>query len=414
MKAVTSAPVQLTSGLVFLLASAVGLIAANLYYAQPLVSLIASSLDLEPASAGLVVTLTQVGYGVGVLFVVPLGDLIENKKLILCLLVLTILSLISLSFVHQLTPYFASAFSLGVGACCLQIVILYGAQMSTDANRGQVVGSIMSGLMVGIMLSRPVASFITSVSSWNTVFLVSSGMMILVGFALYINLPKRHPVSAQMSYGRLMASMLQLILRTPVLRRRAVYQGCLFSAFCLFWTATPLYLSGPNFQLSQNGIALFALAGIAGAVSAPSAGRFADRGWTKVGTFIAMMSVVVAFLATEIFVQGGTASLVVLVLAAILLDAGVTANLVLGQRAIFALPSKYRSRLNGIFIAILFVGGALGSYLGAWSYAKGGWALTAWVGVLMPITALLYFATEWMTGFHKKGYRLRKASAPQT
>ena len=404
-----STPV-LTRGLVLLLAFSVGLIAANLYYAQPLVSLMAKTLGLDPASAGLVVTLTQVGYGLGVLFVVPLGDLLENRKLILWLLTLAVVSLLSLSFVQQLGPYFISALLLGVGASCLQIVVLYGAQMSTEANRGQVVGKIMSGLMIGIMFSRPLASFITELSSWNFVFLFSALMMLIIGLSLYFKLPVRKPTTHQVSYGHLVASMLQLFLRTPILRRRALYQGCMFGSFCLFWTATPMYLSGPAFQLSHTGIAFFALAGIAGAISAPLAGRFADQGLSRVGTFLAMGSVAVAFLITEIFTTGGWLALSILVFAAILLDAGVTANLVLGQRAIFSLRAKYRSRLNGLYVGTLFVGGALGSYLGAWAYTRGGWTLTAAIGVLMPILGLLYFSTEWMTGFHKTGYRIRNIS----
>jgi predicted MFS family arabinose efflux permease len=156
-----------------------------------------------------------------------------------------------------------------------------------------------------------------------------------------------------------------------------------------------LLLSGPEFHLSQTGIALFALAGVAGAIVAPLAGRFADRGWTRIGTFASMLSGCVAFLMTHLVPLGSVSSLALLVLSAILFDAGVTANLVLGQRAIFSLRAKYRSRLNGLYIATIFVGGAFGSSVGAWAYAKGGWNLTSWVGFAMPLGALLYFGTEW-------------------
>ena len=259
----------------------------------------------------------------------------------------------------------------------------------------------MSGLMIGIMLSRPIASILTDLFSWHAVFYLSAALMTLLALVLYRFLPKRHPASSSMRYTDLLGSMGQLFLRTPVLRRRAIYQACMFGAFSLFWTTTPLLLAGPEFNLSQTSIALFALAGVAGAISAPFAGRFADRGFSRSATAIAMISASVAFLLTHIFAPGSMMSLVFLVISAILLDAGITANLVLGQRAIFSLRAKYRSRLNGLYIATIFVGGAFGSTAGAWAYAHGGWNLTSWIGFSMPLGALIYFGTEWLTGFQK-------------
>jgi predicted MFS family arabinose efflux permease len=390
-----TAPPSGSRALILLLGLAVGVIAANLYYAQPLIALISQSLGLDPAAAGLIVTLTQVGYGLGVLFIVPLGDLIENRKLILILMVIAVLALLGLALSTQIVPYFLAALATGIGACSVQIIVPYAAHLTPEATRGRVVGSLMSGLMLGIMLSRPIASLLTDLFSWHAVFYLSASLMVLLGAALYKFLPPRQPANLDLRYADLIGSMAQLFLRTSLLRRRAFYQAFMFAAFCLFWTATPLLLSGPEFHLSQTGIALFALAGVAGAIFAPLAGRFADRGWTRIGTFASMLSGCVAFLMTHLVPLGSVSSLALLVLSAILLDAGVTANLVLGQRAIFSLRAKYRSRLNGLYIATIFVGGAFGSSVGAWAYAQGGWNLTSWVGFAMPLGALLYFGTEW-------------------
>jgi predicted MFS family arabinose efflux permease len=382
--------------LILLLGLAVGVIAANLYYAQPLIALISQSLGLDPAAAGLIVTLTQVGYGLGVLFIVPLGDLVENRKLILTLMVIAVFALLGLALSTQIVPYFIAALATGIGACSVQIIVPYAAHLTPEATRGRVVGSLMSGLMLGIMLSRPIASILTDLFSWHAVFYLSASFMVLLGAALYKFLPIRQPADLNLKYSDLIGSMAHLFLRTPILRRRAFYQGFMFAAFCLFWTATPLLLSGPEFHLSQTAIALFALAGVAGAIVAPLAGRFADRGWSRIGTFASMLSGCLAFLMTHLVPLGSVTSLALLVISAILLDAGVTANLVLGQRAIFSLPAEYRSRLNGLYIATIFVGGAFGSSVGAWAYAHGGWNLTSWVGFALPLGALLYFGTEFL------------------
>jgi predicted MFS family arabinose efflux permease len=200
--------------------------------------------------------------------------------------------------------------------------------------------------------------------------------------------------TSKLRYGELLASMGHLAVTTPILQRRALYHACLFGAFSLFWTTTPLLLAGPEFHLSQGGIALFALAGVAGAVAAPIAGRIADRGWSRPATAVAMLAVAGAFLMTHIAPEGSMLALGLLVAAAILLDFGVSANLTLGQRAIFSLSAEFRSRLNGLYMATFFVGGAVGSAAGGWAYAQGGWTLASWVGFAFPVVAVVYFVTE--------------------
>jgi predicted MFS family arabinose efflux permease len=384
---------SLSTWITLLLASACGLIVANLYYAQPLIGPIRQALGLGPAAAGLVVTMTQIGYGAGLLLLVPLGDLFENRRLVLALLGLVVLALLGAAVSTGAASFLASMLFIGLGSVAVQVLVPYAAHMSPAATRGRAVGNVMSGLMLGIMLARPLASIITAFSSWHVVFFLSAALMTLLALVLSRALPRRMPVS-RLRYAGLLASMWHLMLTTPALRRRALYQACLFGAFSLFWTVTPLLLAGPRFGLSQIGIALFALAGVAGAIASPIAGRVADRGWGRGATAGSMVLVTLSFAITHIGPAGSTTALAMLVCAAILLDFGVAANLTFGQRIIFSLSAEYRSRLNGLYMAGFFLGGALGSAVGGWAYAHGGWMLASWIGMALPVAALLYFATE--------------------
>jgi predicted MFS family arabinose efflux permease len=386
-------PRAISPALTLLLAIACGLIVANIYYVQPLGGPITAALGLPKAGAGLIVTCTQIGYALGLFFVVPLGDLFENRRLILSLTGIAMLALLVAAVSSHPLPFLAAALGIGIGSVAVQVLVPYAAHLAPEAIRGQVVGNVMSGLMLGIMLARPAASFVTELSSWHGVFFISAGAMVLLALVLRAVLPQRVPTS-QLRYGQLLLSMWRIVLTTPVLRRRALYHACLFGAFSLFWTATPLLLAGPEFHLSQGGIAVFALVGVAGAVAAPIAGRIADRGWSRPATGVAMAAVATAFLITHLGRPGSLLALGSLVTAAVLLDLGISANMTLGQRAIFVLGAEYRSRLNGLYMTTFFLGGAIGSAVGGWAFAAGGWTLAAWIGFAAPLAALLYYATE--------------------
>ncbi len=375
-----------------LLAMACGLIAANIYYAQPLVGPISAALQLSPRAAGLIATMAQVGYGVGLLLVVPLCDLVENRRLVFLILCVAVLALLSAAVSTSAAAFLAAAALIGLGSVAVQILVPYAAHLAPDASRGRVVGNVMSGLMLGIMLARPAASLVTEALSWRAVFVISSALMAGLAVVLRVALPRRQPAPG-LSYGSLLASMARLVRHTPILRRRALYQACLFGAFSLFWTAVPLQLAS-RYHLSQNGIALFALVGVTGAIAAPLAGRMADRGWSKPVTALAMSSVGAALLLGLLGSSASGPGLLILAATAILLDFGVAANGVLGQRAIYALDAAARGRLNGLYMATFFGGGAIGSALGGWSYAEGGWPLTMATGLLLPVIALAYFLTE--------------------
>ncbi|UQZ36723.1 MFS transporter [Paenibacillus sp. PK3_47] len=376
----------------FLLAASCGIIVANLYYAQTLVGPISGDTGLSSSAAGFIVTITQLGYVLGLLFIVPLSDIIENQRLAVTGLLLVIIALLTAAFVHHAPLFLAASFFIGLGSVVAQILVPYATFLTSEEQRGRVVGNVMSGLLLGIMFARPLASFIASFWGWQAVFGVSAVLVTLLTVLLSRILPKRVPAPT-MNYGELIASLAVLLKQTPVLRRRALYQASLFGAFSLFWTAVPLHLAD-DFGLSQQGIAWFALAGVGGAVAAPIAGRLADKGWTRRLTALAMIIAILSFLLAYLLPGNTVMDLLLLTAAAITLDMAVSGNLVLGQRAIYSLGSEARGRLNGLFMAIFFLGGAVGSSLGGWSYARGGWGLTALLGMALPVLALLYFVTD--------------------
>jgi predicted MFS family arabinose efflux permease len=252
------------------------------------------------------------------------------------------------------------------------------------------VGTVMSGLLGGIMLARPFSSFIAGTLGWRAVFYISAGMMLALLMLLRRILPQRQPHST-LTYSQILLSLPGLVARTPVLRRRAFYQGMMFAGFNLFWTGSPLLLAR-EFGLDHRGIALFALAGAAGALAAPVAGRLADRGLTRPATGWALVAAILAFaLAAEARLIH---SLSLLILAAVLLDAAVQVCQVLSLRRIYVLAPELRGRLNGLFIAFAFLCGAAGSGLAAAVYTARGWTTLAALGALCAAAALAQFAAE--------------------
>ncbi|WP_407944526.1 MFS transporter [Paenibacillus xylanivorans] len=379
------------SWLILLLAAACGLVAANLYYAQTVVGPISVTTGLSSAAAGLIVTLTQIGYVIGLLFIVPLSDIVENKRLVTFFLIILVVGLIAAAFSSHAVLFLTASLVIGISSVVAQILVPYATYLTSEEQRGRVVGNVMSGLLLGIMLARPVASFITSLLGWQAVFVFSAIIIVLLTLLLSRALPARQPQPA-MKYGQLILSLGTLLKTFPLLRRRALYQASLFGAFSLFWTTVPLQLAN-EYGMSQQGIAWFALAGVGGAIAAPIAGRWADKGLTRILTGVAMIIAVASFGLAYLFQGHSTATLILLVIVAITLDMAVSGNLVLGQRIIYSL-SEARGRVNGIFMSIFFVGGAIGSSLGSWSYAHGGWSLTTLIGLIMPLLALGYYLTE--------------------
>lgn len=373
--------------IVWLLAASCGIVVANIYYSQPLLALIGPALHMRPRAESLIVSFTQLGYALGLVFLVPLGDLVENRRLVVITVAAAILPLLLAGVAWNGQVMLAVSVLIGLTSVAVQMLIPIAAHLTPEAARGKVVGLVTSGLLFGILFSRPVASAIAAFSSWRLVFFISAALMAGLALLLSRMLPYRKP-EANHHYGALLASLFSLPLRFPILRQRAAYQAAAFAGFSLFWTGAPLYLAH-GFGFTQRGIALFALAGAAGAFAAPVAGHLADRGYTKAGTLASLVGVTVAFgiAAAGAFFH----SVLVLALAAIVLDAAVQTSLVLGQRSIYVLAPELRSRMNGIFMAMFFLGGAAGSAATGPLLVNGSWMELCMVGALLPLFALAYF-----------------------
>ena len=376
-----------------LLGTACGLVVANLYYTQPLAGLVSAALGLPRQNAGLFTTLPLIGYGAGLLTVVPLADLIENRRLVLWLVALEAVCLLLISLAAQPKEFLALSFFVGVSAAVVQVLVPYSSYLVPEEERGRTLGQVVSGLMIGIMLSRPVSSMIADLASWRTVYRFSAVMMGLVLLAAFAILPRRHP-APNLTYAALLASLGRIFATTETLRRRALYHTCIFGSFSAFWTALPLWLTGPQFHLTQRGIAWIALAGAAGAVAPPIAARVADKGLARAGTIAAMLLASCGFLLSALASDSSGVSLGIVVAAAIMIDFATSANLVFGQRAIFLLGAELRGRLNGLYLATFFAGGALSAGVSAWIYVRFGWPGVTAFGTLLPVLGMWYVLTE--------------------
>lgn len=384
----TACPVpQMARGLILLFAFSCGAIVANLYYAQPIIALIAPDLHMSGGMASLIVSLTQIGYAAGLFFLVPLGDLVENKKLMVVTALTSIASLALAATVRAPGLFLAVSLIVGFSSVAVQLLIPLAAHLAPSESRGRVVGTIMSGLLLGILLSRPVASFIADHFGWRAVFAFGAATMAVVTVLLMLTVPSRRPAH-QATYMQLIRSLGRLVATQPVLRERSLYQGLMFGSFSLFWSAAPVELMHHH-HLSQSAIALFSLVGAMGASSAPIAGRLADAGHTGRATVVALGLAAASF-APALFVPG--AGVAGLVATGILLDFAVQMNMVLGQREIYALDAHSRNRLNSIYMTSIFVGGAIGSAFASALYEHGGWTWIAIVGALFPLAALARFA----------------------
>ncbi|MEX5541922.1 MFS transporter [Pseudomonas poae] len=386
MNAKSHAAPTMTRAMVMLFAFCCGAIVANIYYAQPIIEMIAPDIGLTPAMASLIVSLTQIGYALGLFFLVPLGDLLENRKLMITTTVVAIASLLGAAFTEQPNLFLLVSLLIGFSSVSVQILIPLAAHLAPAESRGRVVGSIMGGLLLGILLARPVSSLVTDHFGWRAMFMAAAALMAFISVVLMLTIPRRQPDHSA-SYGQLLRSLGTLLREQPLLRQRAFYQGCLFATFSLFWTAAPLELVRSH-GLSQTQIALFALVGAIGAIAAPIAGRLADAGHTHRASLLAMLFAALSFLPALVH---PLYSVIGLAVTGVVLDFCVQMNMVLGQRAIYALDANSRSRLNALYMTSIFIGGAFGSAIASSVYEHGGWLGVLLVGSAFPLLALLRF-----------------------
>lgn len=378
-----SASTQMTQGLITLFAFCCGAIVANIYYAQPIIELIAPEVGLSAHGASLIVSLTQIGYALGLLFLVPLADLVENRRLMLATAALSTLALLAFGLSSSAPVLLAMALLIGFSSVSVQMLIPLAAHLAPEQTRGRVVGSIMGGLILGILLARPASSLIADHFGWRAVFVTAAGLMVVIITVMSRTMPRRVP-DHRATYGELLASLYHLMARYAVLRQRSLYQALMFAAFSLFWTAAPLELARVH-GLSQSQIAIFALVGAIGAVAAPVAGRLADAGHTQKASLLALLLAPVAFWVAAVH---PAYSVIGLAVTGVLLDFAVQMNMVLGQRAIYALDAASRGRLNALYMTSIFIGGAIGSSVASSLYEQGGWGAVMVCGSALPLLAL--------------------------
>lgn len=372
--------------LLWLLAVAAGVSVANLYYSQPLLAMLGEAFHVDPHQAGLIPTLTQAGYAAGMLFVIPLGDSVERRKLITLLSLAATLAVLGVAVAPSFPLLLAGSFALGVCTAVPQLVVPYAAGLVPSAERGRSVGKVMSGLLVGILLSRTASGFLGARLGWRAVYLAAAAVLAALTVLLRLTLPRQEPL-APVRYLDLVRSLPGLLRREPLLRRHALLGALAFAAFSAFWTTLVFLLSGPPHHLGARAAGLFGVVGVAGAVIAPVAGRVADRVGSRVVNGLALLCVLLSWMVFAAF----PGSLFALGAGVVLLDLGAQANHISNQTRVLGLSASMRNRLNTVYMVSYFVGGAAGSLIGAGAFGVAGWTGTGAAGIAISAAALAAF-----------------------
>lgn len=360
---------------------------ANIYYAQPLLEEISRELHVPEQQAGWVATLSQVGYALGMLLIVPLGDLKERRGLVLMTIAVTSVIALTMAFAPNFNVLCIGALALGLSSCTPQLLLPFAATLARPEERGKLVGFVMSGLLLGILLARTVSGFLGQHLGWRMVYIVAAGAEVLIGAALYALLPTNRADDKGLTYRMALASLPGLVRELPVLRESMIYGAFLFGAFSAFWTALAFHLKTMGYGPDVAG--LFGLVGAAGALAAPLAGKLADQGGPRRTILVAISLTIFSFVAMM------PGSIVALIPGVILMDVGVQACQVTNQSRVYSLIPEARSRLNTVYMTTYFVGGSIGSALGTWAWAKDRWVGVCAVGVVLSIFALInYFRTN--------------------
>ena len=380
-------PGELSPALVLIMAVAVGLAVASNYYAQPLLPTIALAFDLSPAKAGFIVTTAQMGYGLGLLLLVPLGDLMERRALVVGMALLTAAGLVITATAPSIGLVLAGTALTGLFSVVAQVLVPFAATLAAPERRGKVVGTVMSGLLLGILLARTVAGALANLGSWRTIYWVGAAGMVLAAAVLRRALPRHHQPLG-LSYLGLMRSIADLFREEPELRLRAVIGASAFGAFAVLWTCVSFLLAAPPYGYSAGTIGLFGLAGLAGALAASAAGRLGDRGHggqaTGWGLVILLLSWGVLAFAPR--------SLAALVAGILLLDLAVQGVHISNQAALYRIRPEARNRLTAGYMTAYFAGGAISSTLSAQAYTRAGWAGVMAVGAAVSAVGLVAWA----------------------
>lgn len=377
----------LDKGVVLLFAIACGLAVGNVYYAQPLLDAMADAFGLSPGSIGIVMTLTQVGYGLGLLLLVPLGDLLNRRRLIVTQTLLSAATLLMIALASNSAWLLIGVTLTGLLAVVTQVLVAYAATLAVPAQRGKVVGVITSGIVVGILLARTVAGGMADLAGWRSIYLLSAGLTLVMAVLLFRVLPKDEEARPTTRYVALIASVFTLFREEPVLRQRAILALLTFASAMVLWTPMVLPLAAPPLSLSHSEIGLFGLAGAAGALAAARAGHLADRGW---GQWVSGLSLLL-MLGSWLPIALTQSSLWALLLGVITLDLGLQAVHVTSQSMIYSVRPEAQSRLTAGYMLFYSIGSALGSIASTTMYAWAGWPGVCWLGAAINMIALLYW-----------------------
>ena len=367
----TEPPATLSPKLLWLMAAACGVSVANAYYNQPLLGTFALYFHAPPWQAGLIATAAQVGYGVGIFFFLPLGDLVERRGLIVALVYVCAACLVVMAAAPTLPLLIVAQLLVGLSCISPQILIPLGAEMVPPAQRGKLIGTLMSGLLCGVLLARTVAGFVSDHFGWRVLYAAAAVLMLILGVCLRVSLPHR-PAALRLRYAELMGSMLELLRTQPVLRRASLVSALSFAVFTAFW-ATLSFLLMERFHRGASEAGLFGIVGLIGAAGAPWAGRLSDRKGSGFTIAVALVLTASAFI-----IMGLWVTIAGLIVGVLLMDLGVQSIQVAAQASVISLLPEARSRLNTLYMVARFGGGAAGSALGAlaWSWAR-------WPGVCL-------------------------------
>lgn len=384
-----SAPASLmTRNVALLFAIACGLAVANIYYAQPLLDAISNEFGITHSSVGIVITITQVCYALGLLLLVPLGDLLNRRWLIAGQMLVSVLALIAVGTSPTSMVLFIGIASVGLLAVVTQTLVAFAATLAAPAERGRTVGVVTSGIVMGILLARTFAGILMDLAGWRSVYLVSAVLTLIVACVLFRVLPHSEHKRESLSYLQLLRSLFTLFAQERILRIRAVLCLMIFTAFSILWTPLVLPLSAPPLSLSHTAIGAFGLAGVAGALAAARAGRLADRGLGQRATGAALILLLISWLPIS-YTQH---SLLALIVGIVLLDLAVQAVHVTNMSMILTLRPEARSRLTAGYMIFYSIGSATGSIASTGIYANSGWNGVCLLGAIVSASALLFWA----------------------
>ncbi|HDR2889937.1 TPA: MFS transporter [Enterobacter asburiae] len=383
----------LSPALILLMSVATGLAVASNYYAQPLLDTIARAFSLSASSAGFIVTAAQLGYAAGLLFLVPLGDMFERRMLIVSMTLLAAGGMLITASSQSLTMMIVGTALTGLFSVVAQILVPLAATLASPEKRGKVVGTIMSGLLLGILLARTVAGLLASLGGWRTVYWVASVLMVIMALALWRGLPKVKQEN-HLNYPQLLGSVFTLFTQDKLLRTRALLGCFTFANFSILWTSMAFLLASPPFNYSEGVIGLFGLAGAAGALGARPAGGMADKGKSHLTTTSGLILLLLSWVA----IWFGHSSVLALIVGILVLDLTVQGVHITNQTVIYRVKPEARNRLTAGYMTSYFIGGAAGSLISASAWQHAGWAGVCSIGAIVAALNLLV----WWRGFHRQ------------